>query len=135
MPAENVSYGLVRQPVAQVSQSTNDAVISPAGVLSRYAHHQGFHFRRHGGPAGVLAMLGAIEFLGTSLRYQARMVSGLATQATSRSTLRPSCLPISASVTRSGSLKRNREGNFARKMRFSAAKYSLRRSTHPMNTA
>jgi Predicted methyltransferase regulatory domain len=39
----------------------------------------------------------------SDLRYQPRIVSGLATQATSRSALRPSRFPILASVTRSGS--------------------------------
>ena len=41
-------------------------------------------------------------------RYQARMVSGLATQATFSRALRPSRFPISASVHRSGSDRRSR---------------------------
>ena len=54
------------------------------------------------------------------------MVSGLATQATSRSALRPSRFPISASVIRSGSERRNRAGNLVLRIRFSAARYSFR---------
>jgi hypothetical protein len=61
----------------------------------------------------------------TSLRYQARMVSGLATQAISRSALRPRRLPISARVVRSGLLNRNLDGSFALRIRFSAARYSF----------
>src|ERR1700687_1412642 len=53
------------------------------------------------------------------------MVSGLATQATSRSALRPRRLPISARVVRSGSLNRNLDGSFALRIRFSAARYSF----------
>jgi len=61
-----------------------------------------------------------------TLRYQARMVSGLATQATSRSALRPSRFPISARLIRSGLERRNRAGSLARRTRFSAARYSFR---------
>jgi hypothetical protein len=53
------------------------------------------------------------------------MVSGLATQATSGSALRPRRFPISARVARSGSLKRNLDGNCALRIRFSAARYSF----------
>src|SRR5450755_2251482 len=53
------------------------------------------------------------------------MVSGLATQATSRSALRPRRFPISARVARSGLLNRNLDGSFALRIRFSAARYSF----------
>ena len=65
----------------------------------------------------------------SALRYQARMVSGLATEATWARALRPSRLPISAKVDFSGSDKRNRAGRCARRIRFSAAKYSFWRSS------
>src|SRR5215831_5665288 len=64
-----------------------------------------------------------------SPRYQARMVSGLAAPATFSRALRPSRLPISASVHRSGSDRRSRGGKCARRTRFSAAKYSFWRSS------
>src|SRR6516162_6034431 len=63
-----------------------------------------------------------------SRRYQVRIVSGLATQATFSRALRPTRLPISASVRRSGSDRRSRAGRWARRIRFSAAKYSFWRS-------
>src|SRR5215467_8728396 len=63
-----------------------------------------------------------------SRRYQARMVSGLAAQATFSRVLRPSRLPISASVRRSGSDRRSLAGRWARRTRFSAARYSFWRS-------
>jgi hypothetical protein len=50
---------------------------------------------------------------------------GLATHATLAKTWRPSRSPISAKVDRSGSDKHNQAGRCARKMRFSAAKYSF----------
>ena len=43
-------------------------------------------------------------FWAISFRYQARMVSGLATQPTSRSALRPKRFPISASVRWGGTV-------------------------------
>ena len=50
--------------VTQVGQCTDDAVISPAAVLSGHAHYQGFHFRWNLGAAWILPVLGAIELLG-----------------------------------------------------------------------
>ena len=64
MAAQNVSHRLIGQAVTQIGQGSDDAVISPAGVLSRHSHHQGFHFRSHGRAARILAMFGAIELLG-----------------------------------------------------------------------
>jgi len=65
----------------------------------------------------------------TSLRYQARIVSGRATVATSASALRPNRWPISASVARSASESFSRPFNCAFRMRFSAARYSARASS------
>jgi hypothetical protein len=56
------------------------------------------------------------NFRAISFRYQAKMVSGLATQATYFSAVRPSRLPISASVDRSGSDSRSRAGRRARRI-------------------
>ena len=62
--AQNVSHRLIGQAVTQIGQSSDDAVISPAGVLSRHSHHQGFHFRSNRRAARILPMFGAIELLG-----------------------------------------------------------------------
>jgi hypothetical protein len=58
--------------------------------------------------------------------YHARIVSGLATEATSRIALRLSRFPISASVVRAQLDNYSREGSLALKIRFSAARYSFR---------
>ena len=55
------------------------------------------------------------------------MATGCAAVATSLGALRPSRKPISPSVARSASENRNRLLRLALKMRFSAARYSLRR--------
>jgi hypothetical protein len=116
--AQNVSHRLIGQAVTQIGQGSDDAVISPAGVLSHHSHHQGFHFLSNPGRPGYCRCLEPSNSLATSLRYQAKMVSGLATQATARSALRPRRFPISARVARSGSLNGNLEGSFALRIRF-----------------
>jgi hypothetical protein len=66
--------------------------------------------------------LRSIELLGDEFPVPARIVSGLAMQATWARALRPSRLPISAKVPLSGSDNRKQEGRWARKIR-SAAEY------------
>ena len=66
--AQNVSHRLIGQAVTQIGQGSDDAILSPAGVLSRHSHHQGFHFRSDRRSARILPMFRAIELLATSLR-------------------------------------------------------------------
>jgi hypothetical protein len=54
------------------------------------------------------------------------MVSGVTIVATSASACLPRRLPISARVLRSPSVRRTRPWSYARRIRFSAARYSLR---------
>jgi len=70
------------------------------------------------GRPGYLRCLEPSNLLAISLRYQARMVAGLATRATSARALGPSRLPISASVDLSGLDKRSRGGRCHRRIRF-----------------
>src|ERR1700680_3429391 len=92
--AKNVANSLIRQMMAQVGDRTDDAIITPASVLSCHSHHQSFHFRLNRGAAGYCRCLEPSNFLATSLRYQARIVSGFATQAHSSSPLRPLPFPL-----------------------------------------
>ena len=64
------------------------------------------------------------NFFATSLRHQSRIGSGFASCATLDRLLRPSRLPISASVLRSALDKRSLPGRCALRIRFSAARYS-----------
>ena len=66
------------------------------------------------------------NFLATSFRCQARIVSGRTIRATSSSALRPKRWPILARVMRSASLRRSRPLTWFLRMRFSSAKYSFR---------
>ena len=65
--AQNVSHRLIGQAVTQIGQSSDDAVISPAGVLSRHSHYQGFHFRWNRRAAWILPVFGAVELIGDEL--------------------------------------------------------------------
>jgi hypothetical protein len=121
--AQNVSYRLIGQAVT-IGQSSDDAVICPAVVLSRHSHHQASTSGATAGRPGYCRCLEPSNFLATSLRYQAKMVSGLATQATARSAFRPRRFPISASGAL-GMLNRNLDGRFALTIRFSAVRYSF----------
>jgi len=71
----------------------------------------------HSGRVTRHSYIGPAESAGpsTSRWYQPRMVSGRATQATCARALRPSRLPISASVDLSGSVRGSRLGNWARR--------------------
>src|SRR5947209_1711002 len=53
------------------------------------------------------------------------MVSGLAAEATDLRPCRLSRLPITAKVERSGSVNKRREGRWARRILFSASRYSF----------
>ena len=110
MAPQNVSHRLIGQAVTHIGQASDDAVISPASILTRHAHHQSLHVRLNGGAAWILCL---------------EPSNVLATQATSRSALRPTRFPISAKVPRAGSLNRNLDGSFALRIRLSAARYSF----------
>ena len=50
--------------MAEIGQGSDDAVVSPAGVLSGEAHNERFQFRRDAGPAWNGAEFGAVKFAG-----------------------------------------------------------------------
>src|SRR5580704_7392795 len=84
-----VSYRLIGHLMTQVGQGTGDAIIAPAGIFPRHPGHESFHVRVNCGRPGYCRCLEPSNFWATSLRYHARIVSGLATQATSRGAFRP----------------------------------------------
>ena len=62
--AEDIAHSLIGNRVAEIGQSSDDAVISPTGVLSREAHNQRFRGGRDAGPARRSAYFGAVKFAG-----------------------------------------------------------------------
>src|SRR5580700_7848687 len=44
--------------------ASDDAVISPASILTRHSHHQSFHFWFNRGAAWIPSVFGTIELLG-----------------------------------------------------------------------
>jgi hypothetical protein len=61
---------LIRQPVIQIRQRTDDTVISPAGVLARHPDHQGFDLGGNRRTARILPVFGAVELLGHQRFYR-----------------------------------------------------------------
>ena len=100
-------------------------LIASAGILPVPSEPPALHLRLDLRPAWVLTVLGAIELLGDQALIPSQDGVGLATQATSRSALRPRRFPISARVARSGLLNRSLDGSLALRMSFSAARYSF----------
>ena len=49
--AKDVADGLIGNGVAEIGQGSDDAVVSPAGVLSGEADNERFQFGRDAGPA------------------------------------------------------------------------------------
>jgi hypothetical protein len=78
------------------------------------------------GRPGSVRRFDPSNFCATSLRYQARSASGLATRAISFRAWRPSRFAISAKVDRSALDRRKRDGRWALRIPFSASRYSLR---------
>jgi len=62
--SQNVSHRLIRQAVTQIGQRSDDAIISPASILTRHSHHQSFHVRFNGGAAWIVSVFGTIKLLG-----------------------------------------------------------------------
>jgi hypothetical protein len=98
---------------------------SPAGVLTCHVHHQLFDLRFDWRSSRRSALFDPSNLWATSLRYHARIVSGLDTQAICRRAFRLSRLPISASVDLCASNSRTLFGSCARRMRSSAIRYSF----------
>ncbi len=64
MALQNVSDRLIGQEVTQIGQCSDDAIISPARILTRHSHHQSFHVRLNGGAAWILSVFRTIGLLG-----------------------------------------------------------------------
>src|ERR1700730_5587901 len=79
VPPEDVLHGLIRQSMAEVGECADDAVIAPARVLSAMRTTKASTSDETEGRPGYCRCLEPSNFWATSLLYQARIVSGLAT--------------------------------------------------------
>src|SRR5262245_11715196 len=64
---ENVAYRLIAERIAEIGQSTHDAVIAPRAVLPCHPHHQGFNLLVHARTTGRCTGLGAITLRSSEL--------------------------------------------------------------------
>src|SRR5215471_13028942 len=127
MTLHHVPHSLIRDSVAKIGQPAHNPIVAPPRILPGHLHDQRLQFRLDRRPAWIAAVFGSIELPGDELSIPGQNCVGLATQATWDSAFRPRRLPISASVALSGSDSRGRAGKWARRMRFSAARYSFLR--------
>ena len=61
---ENVAHRLIANLVAQMSQSTGNAVVTPRPILFRHLNDEVLKFLVDSGSPQGFALLGAIEFVG-----------------------------------------------------------------------
>ena len=80
--AQDVAHGLIGNGVAEIGQGANDSMVSPAGVSLAKRTTSASRSGAMRGRPGEARTLEPSNFRAMSRRYQARMVSGLATQAT-----------------------------------------------------
>src|SRR5260370_28004041 len=78
-----------RRPCTPDWPTPHNPVIAPVTVLPRHANDQLLNFSLDLRPAGLRRAFEPSNLRATSLRYQAKMVSGRATLATLPRTLRP----------------------------------------------
>lgn len=62
--AKDVAYGLIGNNMTQISQRSNDAVVTPAGILFRHLHNQVGDFMAHPWPTRVGTEFRTVELLG-----------------------------------------------------------------------
>ena len=69
---ENVPNRLITDVVPQMRQGTGQAIIAPAAIFLRHAHHQVLKFFIDAGATQGLALGGAIKLLGHQLAMPAQ---------------------------------------------------------------
>ena len=133
MVFQDVPDGLVADLVTEVADGTCDAVVPPIAVFRGQSDNEALELWADPWATRIRSLFEPSNFLATSRRCQARIVSGRAMVATSAIALRPSRLPISARVRRSPSFTVSSPGSWFRRMRFSATRYSFRRTRFVSN--
>jgi hypothetical protein len=61
---KDVAHRLIGDGMTEIGQRSDDAVVSPTGVLSGEADNKRLHLGRDGGPAWSSAAFGAVELVG-----------------------------------------------------------------------
>jgi len=93
--------------VTEIAQRTGDPIVAPTGVLPGDVDDEILDDRINAWAARMLTTFGTVELAGDQTTIPGKMVSGLATQATSARYFRPRRLAILASVERSQSERRS----------------------------
>ena len=67
MPAQHIAYRLVGHRMTEISEGSGDAVVAPAGVLTRHLHNQAFYLWVNLRPPRVGSVLRPIELCSDQL--------------------------------------------------------------------
>jgi hypothetical protein len=86
---QDIADRLIADLIPQIGQRPSDPVITPITVLLGHANDELLDLAPIRGLPGPRRAFEPSNLLATSLRYQARIVSGLATVASSARALRP----------------------------------------------
>src|SRR5215510_1381409 len=89
MSSQDIADRLSGNLIPQIGQGADNPSIAPVPVLAGHAHDQLLELALDPRSAQTSTPLEPSNLRATSLRYQARMVSGFATVATSARSLRP----------------------------------------------
>ena len=125
MVAQDVTYGLIGDTMTQIVQCAGDAIVSPPAILTSHADDEFSGLTSNGRSTRREAVPRAIELLSDQLAKPGQDCVWLGSRRTVSSPRRPSRLPMTARVERSGSVNREREDRWARRILFSASRYSL----------
>src|SRR6266511_2146439 len=96
MAFQDVAHGLVTDGVSEVGQSADDSVIAPGAIFRAMRTTNASTSGSILGRPGALRCWEPSNFWATSLRCQARIVSGVTMVATSSRACLPNLLPMSA---------------------------------------
>jgi hypothetical protein len=123
--AKDVSHRLIGDWMAEIGKRSDDAVVSPTGVLSGEADNERLHFRCDAGPAWSSAEFGAVELVGNEPPVPSK--DGVGFGDTGYLLEHSATEPFAdlSEVDLSGSERRIRAGRCFRRTRFSAIRYSF----------
>ena len=92
VPAQDVAHGLVGDCVAQVGPRSHNPIVTPARIFAGQTNHHILDVCTDARSTGERRCFELPNFSATSLRYQPRMVSGLARRAICTSPVAPQTL-------------------------------------------
>jgi hypothetical protein len=111
--------------MAEIRKCFGDAIVTQAAILTSHAEDQFRDFTSNGRSSWIEAVLRAVELVRDQLAKPGQDGVGLDSSRYRFETSTSEPLPMTARVERSGSVSRRREARWARRILFSASRYSF----------